>query len=140
MANRGDMKALLWIGLLTMVVGGVGLYLGFQTGFRPHTGPPVPTPPDRGPIVYRLRTIRSDPDRVQFLWDAVPGAKSYEVTVMSAADDSLFTGPPVEGTAWTLPPEWRSRLAPQTAYHWRLTTRLANGRVDRSDPTAFATQ
>jgi hypothetical protein len=140
MANRGDLKALLWIGILTIVVGSVGLYLGFQADRRPHGGPPVPRPVDRGPIVYNLRSIRSEPDRVQLMWAPVLGAKGYEVTVMTAADESLFASPPVQGTAWTIPPALGSRLKPQTAYHWRLTVRLGDGKVDRSEPAAFATQ
>lgn len=140
MANRGDLKALLWVGIFTILVGTVGLYLGFNADRRPRGGPPVPTPPDRGPIVYSLRSIRSEPDRVQLMWDPVAGANEYEVTVMTAGDESLFVSPPIEGSAWTIPSELRAKLAPQTAYHWRLTVRLPGGRVDRSDPAAFATQ
>lgn len=140
MANGRDLKALLWIGIATMVIGGVGLYLGFRAGPGQNHGPPVPTPPDRGPIVYNLRSIRSDPNRVQLLWSPVAGAQGYEVTVMSAADESLFTSPPIRTTMWTIPPDLASRLSPQTAYHWRLTVRLDGGRVDRSEPAAFATE
>ena len=140
MANRRDLKALLWIGALTLVVGSAGLYLGFRTEVHPDHGPPVPTPPNRGPIIYEMRSMRSDPDRVRLEWSPIAGARDYAVTIMSAADESLFVSPPLGTAAWTIPPALRSRLAPQTAYHWRLTVRLTNGKVDRSEPAAFATQ
>jgi hypothetical protein len=141
MANRRDAMGILWIALLTILVASVGLYLGFRNPARPGAaGPPVPKAPDQGPIIYEMRSVRSDPDRVRLEWRDVPGALGYSVTLMSAEDESLFVSPPLSNPVWTLPPEIRSKLAAQTVYHWRLTVDFAGGRSERSDPAAFATQ
>jgi hypothetical protein len=141
MANRRDAMGIVWIAILTMVVAGVGLYLGFHNPARPGAGgPPVPKVPDQGPIIYEMRSVRSDPDRVRLEWRDVPGALGYSVTLMSATDESLFVSPSLSEPAWNLPPEIRSKLTPQTVYHWRLTVDLAGGHNERSEPAAFATQ
>src|SRR5512138_3718481 len=122
MANRREAMGIVWIALLTRLVAGVGLYLGFRNPARPGAGgPPVPKVPDQGPIIYEMRSVRSDPDRVRLEWRDVPGAANYLITLMSAADESLLVSPRIATTAWTLPPEIRSQLTPQTVYHWRLT-------------------
>ncbi|HEX5029945.1 MAG TPA: hypothetical protein VFX78_00640 [Candidatus Eisenbacteria bacterium] len=132
---------IVWIAILTMVVAGVGLYLGFRNPARPGAGgPPVPKVPDQGPIIYEMRSVRSDPDRVRLEWRDVPGALGYSVTLMSATDESLFVSPSLSSPAWNLPPEIRGKLAAQTVYHWRLTVDFAGGHTERSDPAAFATQ
>jgi hypothetical protein len=132
---------ILWIALLTILVASVGLYLGFKNPARPGAaGPPVPKAPDQGPIIYEMRSVRSDPDRVRLEWRDVPGALGYSVTLMSATDESLFVSPSLSEPAWNLPPEIRSKLTPQTVYHWRLTVDLAGGRTQKSEPGAFATQ
>src|SRR5512138_1150769 len=116
MANRREAMGIVWIALLTRLVAGVGLYLGFRSPARPGaSGPPVPQVPDQGPIIYEMRSVRSDPDRVRLEWRDVPGAASYRVTLMSAEDESLLVSPAIATTAWTLPPEVRSKLAPQSA-------------------------
>jgi hypothetical protein len=141
MANRRDAMGILWIALLTILVASVGLYLGFRNPARPGAaGTPVPKAPDQGPIIYEMRSVRSDPDSVRLEWRDVPGALGYSVTLMSAEDESLFVSPPLSNPVWTLPPEIRSKLAAQTVYHWRLTVDFAGGRSERSDPAAFATQ
>ena len=141
MANRRDAMGIVWIAILTMVVAGVGLYLGFHNPARPGAGgPPVPKVPDQGPILYEMRSVRSDPDRVRLEWRDVPGALGYGVPLMSATDESLFVSPVLSQPVWNLPPEIRSKLAPHTVYHWRLTVDLAGGRTERSEPAAFATQ
>jgi hypothetical protein len=132
---------ILWIALLTILVASVGLYLGFRNPTRPGAaGHPVPKAPDQGPIIYEMRSVRSDPDRVRLEWRDVPGAFGYIVTLMTAEDESLLVSPPLSNPVWTLPPEIRGKLAAQTVYHWRLTVDFAGGRSERSDPAAFATQ
>jgi hypothetical protein len=141
MANRRDAMGILWIALLTILVASVGLYLGFRNPARPGAaGHPVPKAPDQGPIIYEMRSVRSDPDRVRLEWRDVPGALGYSVTLMSATDESLFVSPSLSEPAWNLPPEIRSKLTRQTVYHWRLTVDLAGGHNERSEPAAFATQ
>jgi hypothetical protein len=39
-----------------------------------------------------------------------------------------------------IPPDLRSRLAPQSVYHWKVTVMLDGGGTRASDPAAFATQ
>jgi hypothetical protein len=141
MANRRDAMGIVWIAMLTMVVAGVGLYLGFHNPARPGAGgKPVPKVPDQGPIIYEMRSLRSDPDRVRLEWRDVPGALGYTVTLMNATDESLFVSPSLNEPAWTLPPEIRNKLTPQTVYHWRLRVDLPGGHTERSEPAAFATQ
>ena len=140
MANGRNATAVLVIAALTLLVGSAGMYLGFQTGRTPRTGPPVPKQPDRGPILYNMQSIRSEPDRVRFEWSPVEGATGYRITVLSATDDSLFTSPILPNTAWVIPEDLRGRLAPQTAYHWRLNVLLPENRTESSEPAAFATQ
>jgi hypothetical protein len=140
MANHRNATAVLVIGALTLIVGSAGLYLGFKYGRGPQTGPAVPKQPDRGPILYEMRSIRSEPDRVRFEWAEIKGAKGYRITVLSPSDDSLFTSPNLTTTAWVIPPDLRSRLAPQSVYHWKVTVMLDGGETRASDPAAFATQ
>ena len=142
MANRSDFQAVLLVGALTLLVGGAGLYLGFNTNRAPRAkgGTAVPRVPDIGPIVYEMRSVRSDPDRVRFEWRDVDGATRYRVTVLSAADESLFTSPEITTTNWTIPSHLRSGLAPRTVYHWKVTVLVADGSTKSSEPSAFATQ
>lgn len=142
MANRRDFQAVLLVGALTLLVGGAGLYLGFNTNRAPRakTGEPVPKVPDTGPIVYEMRSVRSDPDRVRFEWRNVAGVDAYRVTVMSAEDESLFASPEITTTNWTIPTELRSSLAPQSVYHWKVTALGPGKMVRMSEPSAFATQ
>ena len=143
MANRSDFQTVLLVGALTLLVGGAGLYLGFNTNRAPRPkggGTAVPNVPDVGPIVYEMRSVRSDPDRVRFEWRDVDGASGYRVTVLSAADESLFTSPEITTTNWTIPSDLRSNLAPKTVYHWRVTVFGPGESLKFSDPSAFATQ
>jgi hypothetical protein len=140
MANRRDLQTLIVVGALATLVASVGLFLGFHSNrLVPHLAP-TPLPPASGPIVYEMSSIRSDPDRVRFEWREVPGAVGYRVTLLTATDDSLFTGPDVETPYWTIPPELRGKLKPQTTYHWRLTVRYLGRGPSVSDPASFATQ
>lgn len=140
MANRRDMRTLLIVGSLAVLVASVGLVLGFNSRrLLPHPAP-IPLPPEQGPVVYEMRSIRSDPDRVRLEWREVPGAKSYQVTVLTAADDSVFAGPEILRAYWTIPPEYRGYLKPQTTYHWRLTVRFPDRAPEVSAPASFATQ
>jgi len=139
MANRKDLRTLLIVGALSLLVAIAGLYLGFNSNRRA-AAPPLPSVPETGPIVYGMRSVVSDPGRVRLEWREVSGAGAYEVTLMTASDDSLFTSPAIQTTAWTIPPELRSRLQPQTVYHWRLAVIYPDGRQEISEPAAFATQ
>jgi hypothetical protein len=140
MANRRDVRTLIVVGSLAVLVASVGLVLGFNSRrLLPHPSP-IPLAPEQGPIIYEMRSIRSDPDRVRLEWREVPGAKSYQVTVFSASDDSVFIGPEVESHSWTIPPEYRGLLRPQMTYHWRLTVRFQDRPSAVSDPASFATQ
>jgi hypothetical protein len=140
MANHRDLKAVLFVGVMTLIVAGAGIYLGFEAPTRARSGPPVPKAPDHGPILYEMRAVRSNPDRVRLEWRDVAGASGYRVTVMTAADESLFTSPVLLTTVWTIPPDLRTHLGSQTAYHWKLTASFPDGSMRVSDPGAFATQ
>jgi len=140
MANHSNTTAVLVVGMLTLLVGGAGLYLGFESDRGPHHGPPVPKQPDHGPILYDMRSIRSDPDRIRFEWAPIGDAKGYRITVLSPTDDSLFASPTLTSSAWVIPPEQRSRLSTQSVYHWKVTVLLDRGESRSSDPASFATQ
>ena len=139
MANHREARSVLIIGVLTLVVAGTGLYLGFRPP-KASTGGEVPKVPDQGPILYEMRSVRSDPDRVLLEWRDVGGASGYRVTIMSAEDDSLFTSPVLSTTTWVIPAEMRAILQPQTVYHWTLTVMFPDGEHRTSEPAAFATQ
>jgi hypothetical protein len=140
MANQRNVMAVLVVGALTLIVGGAGLYLGFASGRSPQHGPPVPKQPDTGPILFDMRSLRSDPDRIRFEWARFDDATAYRVTVLSASDDSLFASPALQSNAWVIPAGLRQKLASQAVYHWRVTVFAKNGGVRSSDPAAFATQ
>ena len=140
MANRREYRTVFVVGALALAVAGVGLYLGFHSNRLTPELSSMPLRPDEGPIVYEMRSVRSDPDRVRFEWREVPGSAGYRVTVMSASDDSLFTSPEIHTSYWTIPPGQRGRLAARTVYHWRLTVRFPARAPAVSDPAAFATQ
>jgi hypothetical protein len=140
MANRREFGTVVVVGILAVLVASVGLYLGFHSDRLKANLPPPPPQPDQGPIVYEMRSMRSDPDRVRFEWREVARADAYRVTVMTAEDDSLFTSPEIHTTYWTIPPEQRGALAPGKVYHWRLTIRFPDRAPAVSDPAAFATQ
>lgn len=140
MANRRDATTVAVVALLALVVGGVGLWLGFRPP-RPHEGgPPVPKVPDIGPIVYEMTSIFSEPNRIMLRWRDVPDAAGYRVTVLSADDDSLFASDSLRTGSWTIPDAFRSKLKRQTAYHWRLTVFFAGREPAHSDPASFAVQ
>jgi hypothetical protein len=139
MANHREARSVLIIGVLTLVVAGTGLYLGFQPP-RSSTGNEAPKVPDQGPILYEMRSVRSDPDRILLEWRDVSGANGYRVTVMSAEDDSLFSSPVLSTTTWVIPAEMRPVLRPQAVYHWKLTVLFPDGEQRTSEPAAFATQ
>ncbi|HET9950908.1 MAG TPA: hypothetical protein VFS09_03845 [Candidatus Eisenbacteria bacterium] len=140
MANRRDATTLIVVALLALVVGGVGLWLGFRP-VRPHsTGRPVPKPPDQGPIIYEMTSIFSEPNRIQLHWKNVAGAAAYRVTLMTATDDSLFASDSLKTNAWTIPDSLRGRLPGQSVYHWKLTVLFDDRPAEHSEPAAFATQ
>ncbi|HEU4726151.1 MAG TPA: hypothetical protein VFU59_12770 [Candidatus Eisenbacteria bacterium] len=140
MANRRDATTVLIVALLALVVGGAGLWLGFRPGGPVEHGPPVPKQPDQGPILYEMTSMFSEPDRIQLGWRVVDGAAAYRVLVMTATDDSLFSSDSLKTNAWTIPPALRSKLAPQTGYHWRLTVLFPDRPAAQSDIASFATQ
>ena len=140
MANRRDATTVLVVALLALLVGGVGLWLGFRPLAPVEHGPPVPKQPDQGPIIYEMTSIFSKPDRVQLGWRAIEGASAYRVVVMTAADDSLFRSDSLTTNAWTIPEPLRSKLTPQTGYHWRLTVLFPDRPTAQSDAASFATQ
>ncbi len=140
MANRRDATTVLIVALLALLVGGVGLWLGFRPPAPVEHGPPVPKQPDQGPIIYEMTSIFSKPGRVQLGWRAIEGASGYRVVVMTAADDSLFTSDSLTTNAWTIPQPLRGKLAPQTGYHWRLTVLFPDRPAEQSDVASFATQ
>ena len=140
MANRRDLTSLLVVGALAVIVSGVGLVLGFHSNrLVPHPAA-APRVPDRGPILYDMRSMISEPDRVRLAWREVEGAAGYRVTVLSAADESLFTSPGIRTPYWTIPADLRSRLAAQTTYHWRLRVEFENRPPAISGIASFATQ
>lgn len=140
MANQRNVMAVVVVGALTLLVGGAGLYLGFASGRHAPTGPPVPKQPDYGPILYDMRSIRSEPDRIRFEWARFDDANAYRITVLSPSDDSLFASPALTSNAWVLPTDLRRKLAAQSIYHWRVTVFSKSGSTRSSDPAAFATQ
>jgi hypothetical protein len=140
MANRKDLVALVVVGGISVLVAGVGLWLGFHAKRVAPTGAPPPIVPEHGPILYDMRSVASAPDRVRLEWRGVPGASGYRITLLTAADDSLFASPPLTTTSWTIPPGIRSKLQAQTLYHWRLEVTMAGGGTKVSEPASFATQ
>lgn len=140
MANGREVQTLIVVGALAILVASVGLYLGFHSSQLVPRMPATPLPAAHGPILYEMRSIRSDPDRVRLEWREVPGAAGYRVTILSAADESLFTGPEIPRPYWTITPEYRGRLKPQTTYHWRLTVRYPDRPPAVSEASSFATQ
>ena len=140
MANRRDAQTVLIVALLALVVGSVGLWLGFRPSDTSPKGPPIPKQPDQGPILYEMSSIFSEPDRIQLAWKSVEGASAYRVTLLTAADDSLFASDSLGTNVWTLPEDLRKRLASQTTYHWRLTVFFPDRAPAHSEPAAFATQ
>ena len=62
MANQRETRSVLVIGVLTLVVAGTGLYLGFQKPRSPNAGQEAPKVPDQGPIIYEMRSVRSEPE------------------------------------------------------------------------------
>src|SRR4249920_1773237 len=132
MANYREARSVLIIGVLTLIVAGTGLYLGFRPP-RSSTGEEVPKVPDQGPIIYEMRSLRSEPDRIKLEWRDVGGANGYRVTVLSATDDSLFTSPILSTTTWVIPPELRPQLQPQSVYHWKLSVLFPDGEVRSSE-------
>ncbi|HET9252536.1 MAG TPA: hypothetical protein VFP58_10515 [Candidatus Eisenbacteria bacterium] len=140
MANHREARSVLIIGALTLVVLAVGLYLGFQPPRSAHTGEHAPRVPDQGPILYEMRSVRSEPDRIRLEWKDVEGASGYRISILSAEDDSLFSSPVLSTTTWVVPPELRPLLTPQTVYHWKLTVIMPDGAMESSEPAAFATQ
>lgn len=140
MANQRNIMAVLVVGALTLLVGGAGLYLGFASDRTPRSGPPIPKQPDYGPILFEMRSLRSEPDRIRLEWARFPDAAGYRVTVLTASDDSLFASPTLVTNAWVLPSELTARLEGQSVYHWRVAVIGIDGSSRVSDPAAFATQ
>jgi len=139
MANQRNLWAVVIVGALTLLVGGAGLYLGFAASRGPQSGPPVPKQPDYGPILFDMRSLRSEPDRVRFEWARFEDATEYRVVVLTASDDSLFGSPALTSNSWVIPTDLRAKLAKQTVYHWKVRVISQSG-VRTSDPAAFATQ
>ena len=140
MANHRDFTTVLVVGLLALLVASVGLFLGFNSNRIHPAGNPMPVAPESAPVVYEMRSLRSDADRLRFEWRDVSGAAGYRVTILTASDDSLFIGPEVRTPYWTIPPGLRDHLAPATAYHWRLTVRVPGRAPAVSEPAVFTTQ
>ncbi len=117
-----------------------GLYFGFVAPRPSSSGKPIPRVPDQGPILYEMRSVVSQPNRVRLEWLDVTGASGYRIKIMSAVDDSLFVSPELKQNAWTIPPDLRPRLAKQTVYHWQLTVIFPETPPRISEAAAFATQ
>jgi hypothetical protein len=82
---------IVWIAILTMVVAGVGLYLGFHNPARPGAaGRPFPSNPIRGPSFTRCAPCAAIPTACDWNGARSPGALGYSVTLMSATDESLL--------------------------------------------------
>lgn len=139
MANQRNLWAVVVVGALTLLVGGAGLYLGFASGRNPQSGPPVPKQPDRGPILFEMRSLQSEPNRIRFEWARFEDATAYRVVVMTANDDSVFASPALTSNSWVIPTDLRSHLGAQTVYHWKVRVFSKSG-VRTSDPAAFAAQ
>ncbi len=139
MANRTEAFSVIAIAGFTLFTACAGLYLGFLAPRAQPHGKPIPHTPDTGPIVYEMRSVISEPNRVRLEWREVPGALGYRIKVMSAAADSLFGSSDLSTTAWTIPSNLAARLAPRTLYHWQVTVVFLS-RTESSEPSAFATQ
>jgi len=139
MANRSQVGSVLAIAGFTLLTAVSGLYLGFVAPRAASHGKPAPVVPDQGAILYDMHSIVSEPDRVRLEWRDVRGATGYRVTVMTPADDSLFTSPTLPRNSWVIPNGRAFPLKRQTTYHWKLTVTLPD-RVEISDAAAFATQ
>jgi hypothetical protein len=138
MANRREMASVLAIAGFTLLTAVSGLYLGFVAPRAVPHGKPVPLEPEQGAILYQMHSIYS-PGRVRLDWRDVPHATGYRITVMTPADDSLFTSPVLPGNSWVIPHEKAFPLARQTVYHWKVTVLLPD-HTEVSEPAAFATQ
>jgi hypothetical protein len=68
------------------------------------------------------------------------GARGYRITVLSAANESLFASPALTENAWVIPADLSKRLRSQSVYHWKVTVLTDKGDGAASDPAAFATQ
>ena len=139
MANRSQLGPVLAIGAFTLLTAVSGLYLGFVSPRRTTHYKPAPIQPDQGPILYDMHSMVSDPDRVRLDWRDVPGATGYRITVMTSADDSLFTSPPLTRNSWVIPKDRAHPLKRHTVYHWKVTVARPDT-TEVSDPSAFATQ
>ena len=140
MANRREALSLIMIVGLTLLTAGGGFYLGFVAPRAATHGKPIPIVPDKGPILYGMRSVVSEPNRVRLEWRDVPGASRYQIKVLTADDESLFVSPDLRLNAWTIPADVSSRLEKQTVYHWLLTVGFPNASPQYSDTAAFATQ
>ena len=140
MANRREAWSVIAIACFTLLTACGGFYLGFVAPRLGPPGKPIPLAPDEGPILYEMRSVFSQPNRIHLEWREVPGASGYRIKIMSAEDDSLFVSPDLKLNAWTIPPELRSGLERQTVFHWQLTVLFPDAPPQRSDPAAFATQ
>jgi hypothetical protein len=139
MANRREVASVLAIAGFTLLTAASGLYLGFVAPRATSHGKPAPIVPDQGAILYEMHSIYSNPGRVRLDWRDVPHAEGYRITVMTPADDSLFTSPVLPVNSWVIPHEKGFPLARQTVYHWKVTVLLPD-HTEVSEPAAFATQ
>ena len=139
MANRREIGSILAIAGFTLLTACSGLYLGFVVPRTVPHGKPVPHVPDQGPVVYEMHSVVSKPNRVRLEWRDVPGAIGYQITVMNAADESLFVSPRLPRNSWVIPRDAGSRFKRQTVYHWTVTIFRPEGSVV-SEASAFATQ